>query len=322
MFSGCEKDDDPNENEVKVPSTWTKAAHSPLGNNVVFRQFICGGGTFVVTASTSATDDGSNVIMYSTDGVTWSTVSNDPLEGTRINGIAYGNGRFVAGTHSPAKVAYSLNGKDWILASDYIAINQSAINNIAYGVNGFIICDYDALFYSTDGNTWTRGETTILGEATWNFRIFYSGNKYFARTGSGVLAYSTDGRNWSGITNGMCGDGRAVSKIVYGNGRYVATGSISVGDTRTGKLAYSTDGIKWTDVPNPFSSNPSFFSIAYGAGIFIIGDENGNTAYSTDGIKWTSIANDFTERITNIEYGNGRFIFVYNNELFYSDKIE
>ena len=293
MFSGCDKNpiDDPNEKSDIIPTTWKKVEKSPFGNNIDIRQLIYGGGKFIATASTAQTNDGSNVIAYSTDGVTWSVVSNDPLKGTRIDGIAYGNGRFVAVTMSPAKVAYSLDGKEWVLVSDYPF--EYPITSITYGAGGFVICDYYGLSYSTDGKTWARESTTIFSLSDGSTRIFYSGNKFFAkgwnmRRGDGSnfngyigrLAYSTDGKNWSEITSNACVDERLIDKIVYGNNKFVAVGHIFTDLTitgRTGKLAYSTDGITWTDTPSPFS-NSSYFSIAYGAGVFVIGDDKGTTA--------------------------------------------
>jgi hypothetical protein len=325
--AGCSKD----ENEPVIPNTWTKVVNSPFGDNVTVRQLIYGGGKFIATASTAQTDDGSNVIAYSTDGVTWSAVSNDPLEGTRIDGIAYGNGRFVAVTMSPAKVAYSSDGKEWVPVSDYPF--TSPIRSITYGAGGFVICDYDGLSYSTNGETWTCENTEILDLPTSRFDIVYSGNKYFAcgrdiRGNSsangwiGYLAYSTDRKNWSDITNSACADERVINKIVYGDNKFVASGYIIIGNTFTPKLAYSTDGIVWTDNTPVSFSNSSRFSIAYGAGVFIISDDKGNIAYSINATGWTPISTDFTEKISGtplIEYGNARFILGYNNELFYSN---
>jgi hypothetical protein len=231
---------------------------------------------------------------------------------------------------SPAKVAYSLDGKEWVLVSDYPF--TSSIRSITYGAGGFVICDYAGLSYSTNGEIWACENTKILDLPTDRFDIVYCGNKYFAygsdiRGGSsangwiGYLAYSTDRKNWSDITNSACADERVINKIVYGNNKFVASGYIYIGSTLTGKLAYSTDGITWTDNTPVSFSNSSRLSIAYGAGVFIIGDDKGNIAYSKNGTDWTPISTDFTERISGsplIEYGNARFILGYNNELFYS----
>jgi hypothetical protein len=91
-------------------------------------------------------------MAYSANGITWRAVSNSTFGGSYINGIAYGNNKFVA-VGNDGKMAYSLDGVTWTAVSN--SRIPSFIRGIAYGNNRFIAVGDEGIAYSDDGITWT-----------------------------------------------------------------------------------------------------------------------------------------------------------------------
>ena len=56
-----------------------------------FCQITYGNGMFIMSATYSSSSK--NRLLYSTDGVTWTVIS--PMNGYTVNGLAYGNGKFI-----------------------------------------------------------------------------------------------------------------------------------------------------------------------------------------------------------------------------------
>jgi hypothetical protein len=247
-----------------------------------------------------------------------------------MNGITYGNNRFVA-VGRDGTMAYSSDGVTWTAAVSSTVWNYTYsngntwamdISNVAYGGNRFVAVGFNGkMAYSSDGRSWTAvsnsrfGDDTILG-------ITYGNNRFVAVGSSGTMAYSSDGVTWTAVSTGTIWDYRPlygdlvksdICAVTYGNNRFVAVGS-------GGKMAYSSDGVRWTAVstgtiwddrlPNGDIYKSEIRAVTYGNNRFVAVGELGKIAYSTDGITWTPIAsNVFGEsEIYGITYGNGRFI--------------
>jgi len=116
-----------------------------------------GGGKFLGFISGN-----SNVIVYSTDGINWTSVANLPTS-TTWYGVTYGNGKFVAIGNEAT--AYSTDGISWT-AGNMSALSGSARKwkTITYG-NGKFVAAGDLAYtsYSTDGINWTSNGSF----ATW-----------------------------------------------------------------------------------------------------------------------------------------------------------
>ena len=168
-------------------------------------------------------------IAYSADGSTWTPVavadstvwditlpSSDTDDGVFNKAasypiaIAYGGGKFVAGSIY-GNMAYSSDGITWTaIANSTFPIQYNHIQAIAYG---------------SAGNAGNR---------------FVAGNNY------GQMAYSADGINWTAVSNGGLSNGgfgstdifgfayglSDIFAIAYGGGRFVAVGD-------GGKMAYA-----------------------------------------------------------------------------------
>jgi len=256
-----------------------------------FRGMVYGNGMFVGAFS---------IIQYSTDGITWQTVSGS----YSISHLTFGNNKFVgvgfASVGSPGVptgfAATSSDGINW-------TARTPASNNwwqaVAFG-NGLFVAvartgTGNRIMTSPDGITWTSrnsgidpnfsdvaygngiwvaisstspGGTTFtsIDGITWTERATAFGNEtVFFANGKFVTGthYSTDGLNWTSAINVF----NALA-IAYGNGYYV--GVISSG---TNRFFYSADGITWTGTPA--ASNATFESIAFGEDTFVAGATSG-----------------------------------------------
>jgi hypothetical protein len=149
---------------------------------------------------------------YSSDGITW-TKGPDGILGTYymnagnpqviadIIEIAFGNGKFVAGSSS-GKMAYSSNGVNWTVVTDSPGI-LGEVPAIAYGNGKFIAYVHfgtqgvldGKLASSTDGANWTVIESLYVFDTTFATEEYYAiafGNGKFVIGGrKGEIVYST-----------------------------------------------------------------------------------------------------------------------------------
>ena len=101
----------------------------------------------------------SGVIVTSTDGNTWTSRTSNM--NTRITGIAYGAGVYVAGGFG-GHLRYSTDGVTWATsATSYVSTSRSIVG-VGYGPEGFLAAVSDnnstnptLYFESTNGITWT-----------------------------------------------------------------------------------------------------------------------------------------------------------------------
>jgi hypothetical protein len=242
--------------------------------------------------------------------MTWAAVEDSPFGYCYSRAVAYGGGRFVAGSDEGA-MAYSDDGANWTgvtysAAWDYTDTsrgdtytNTAHISAIAYGNNRFVaVGGYGKIAYSTDnGITWTAAADSpfpaTYANGDWAlpyaiYAIAYGGGKWVAGGLEGKMAYSADnGATWTAVTDSAFGESD-INAIAYGNKRFVAGGV-------EGKMAYSDDGINWTAVADStFGSDdflpPDINAIAYGNNRWVAVGEFGAMAYSDDGATWTAVA--------------------------------
>lgn len=164
----------------------------------------------------------------------WRLVSPYPTT-ARLNGIAFGNGTFVA--VGDGEVLYSEDsGISWNKAS---GIANEPYSAIAYGNGRFVaITPGPWVITSTDGKTWTR--TSVAGNPGLTDITF--GNGVFAAIGNnGKVGSSSNAVDWTFATVGLRPDG---GWIEFGNGQFIAVerpwqnGFVS--------MIRSTDGVQWT----------------------------------------------------------------------------
>jgi hypothetical protein len=304
------------------------------------------GGSYTVTVSATGYNDKTSAAVTVN---AWTSVSTRTLFDyvhdneeifDSINAIAFGNGKFVAGTATHfgtwgcfSKMAISTDGITWTVVDtgtlfDYVdnyvdngKTTCSSINAIAYGNGKFVACgNRGKMAYSTDGTTWTAIDTPLFdyGYLVIPFQdikaIAYGNGKFVAGDYSGQKAISTDGITWTAVDVGKTYDGNPINAIVYGNGKFVAVSGI-----RYAKIIFSDDGVTWNtwserymdlDWKEIIFKADEINAIAYGNDKFVAGGNEGEMAYSTDGTTWTAVKESGfgRSRITVIAYGNNMFV--------------
>jgi len=299
---------------------------------IVWYYTINGSGELVLT---SPTIDTKQTLFKAEEKWAWTAVADSTTwqyqkyyndTGTAsITAVAYGNGRWVAGSYSyrpysntgineyQAKMAYSAdNGVTWTAVADSkfnFDSEYTGINAIAYGNNRWVaVGSQGKMAYSADnGVTWTAVADSKFGTSDIK-AVAYGNNRFVAVGGSGKMAYSANGESWTAVADSTIWDYNytfnnapntikaGIQAIAYGNNRFVAVGSY-------GKMAYSANGETWTAVADStiwqkgtyYSGGSQVYSdingIAYGNGKWVAVGGEGKMAYSTDnGVTWTAVA--------------------------------
>ena len=240
---------------------WNAVA-APEANS--WQSVIYGNGTFVAISQ-----DGTNRVMYSTDGITW-TAASAP-EANSWSGVTYGDGKFVAvSVDGTNKVMYSTDGITWNAAS---GIANGGWTSVTYGNGKFVAVTpsgTNRVMYSTDGITWNAASGI---ESGW-MSVTYGNGKFVAVawTGTNRVMYSTDGINW---TAASAAEASGWQSVAYGNGKFVA-----VAYTGTNLVMYSTDGINWTAASA--AEDNYWYAVTYGGGKFVAVATNG-----TNRVMWS-----------------------------------
>ena len=242
----------------------------------------------------------SNIMAYSTDGISW-TEGNMPSSQGWYS-VCYGNGKYVAVAGDTTTMAYSTDGINW--TEDNMPSSQKWYS-VCYGNGKYVaVSGSSVMAYSTDGISWTEGN--MSSSQSWH-SVCYGNDKFVAIAYySNIMAYSTDGISW---TQGTLPSSQDWQSVCYGNGKYVAVADSNI-------MAYSTDGISWTQGNMP--SSQVWYSVSYGNGKFVaVGGSNTGTstnimAYSIDGISWNELeSNDLETSILGIIcYGNNKFVTI------------
>jgi hypothetical protein len=194
-------------------------------------------------------------MAYSTDGISWTAVTDSTFGTSTIYGITYAAGKFVA-VGASGKMAYSTNGTTWTAVTDS-KFSTDTINGITYGGSTgkekFIAVGGSlgsfTIAYSTDGINWTRISQRLSGSGLGGLnKVAWGGNKFVAVADSGVMLFSIDGTYWAKIDGGT-GTGKTqfdtnsssrINDIVYASGRFLAVGSKYESFTSsTGEMASS-----------------------------------------------------------------------------------
>jgi len=197
-----------------------------------------------------------------------------------INGIAYGNGKYVAvGESSEGQtIAYSLDGITWTATASNPFSNM--INKVAWGADKFVA----------------------------------AGSERIGTSVTGVIAYSTDGETWTVAADKDSVVGNRLTKdIAWGDDKFVVVCSLT---NNSSSMVYSDDGETWTAVP---STSAVFNSIDWCNDKFLA-HTNNNMAYSTDGLTWVNAANDpfGTTAVNDYAWGNGKYVAVSTGKTAYS----
>lgn len=241
----------------------------------------------------------------SIDGLHWQT-NPAPNDGLMFwQGLAYGNGRFVA--LGDANQCYTTtDGTSWSKQH----LPGWAAKGVTFSNGQFVIGDAmmtPGALVSSDGLNWTYRPVQAPG-------LTFAVTKYlenqFVGFAEGVVYRSPDGQTWSPWLGWP--KGRLLS-LAYGNGRWVAVGQM-------GSLLTSPDGVNWT--PRESGTQDDLSAVTYGGGRFVaISTGNNRTCTrvqecimhvltSLDGLTWTTTAVPGELTLNGVVYGNNRYVAV------------
>jgi hypothetical protein len=250
-------------------------------------------------------------IIYSTDGITWSSASN-PFPGGSAQGIATNGSNWVAvglNSNSTVGVATSSDGITWTPQSQNPFSGGYGVR-VAWGGSYYVAVGTNAshsvtISRSPDGVTWTNALTNpFSGGAgygiTWNYTnsVWVAGG--FNSDGSITVATSSDGLTWTEPTPNIPFDTGVAEDILWNGSYYVVVG---YNRDQTLTICTSYDTITWTpSAVNPFGDHIANYSVKYGKGLgwngsmwVAVGTNSDSTvciATSTDGTNWTNSTNN------------------------------
>ena len=257
-------------------------------------------------------------------------------QGNNLNGITYGNGRFVA-VGAYETVISSPDGTNWTLIR---VGGPTNLQSVAWGNNVYVaVGERGLVLTSPDGIAWTRRAPVAMDL----FSVEY-GNDLFVAVGgtwgTNFIIVSVDGVNWmqrplpaitpptaplkdvtyaasqfvavaarQGIrsqygldweTNQMPPYVYELDAVAYGNGRFVATGPYTI-------LSSTNNATSWASAANFVGHYNS--GVAFGNGYFVIVGDNGVAGYSTNGHNWTGLPAS-QPALSDVAFGNNRFVAV------------
>ena len=173
--------------------------------------------------------------------------------GPQLNGIALGNGIYVA-VGNIGTIRRSTDGVTWTSVSSG---TTNPLSSVSYGGGKFVAVGYSPLgsgdptvLTSADGVTWTN-TSAGAGLASWqDLRyIQWAGNRFLASGWYAKLRHSTD---YGGTFTTTRTTNEEMPGMAYGNGVWFAAGATqgnSPADTDLDLL--STDGVNWTALSTP-----------------------------------------------------------------------
>ena len=238
----------------------------------------------------------------------WIGVADSPFGTEDIYSVTCGNGKFIAGGGNN-KMAWSVNGSDWYLAS---TSPFTVFNAMVFGNGNFVASgtgDNRRIASSPDGINWDFAlySTSNPFSSGMSVNLSYCDNGAFYASEGGnsyPKVTSTDGLNWNDFTS----IGSSLTNcFAWGNGVLIAAASTII--------RYSLDnGNTWTLPASPFSSG-SIYSVAWGNETFVAVNSIGQIGISNDGLAWV-LADDSTfggTAINRIVFEKGYFVAVGND---------
>jgi hypothetical protein len=282
-------------------ATWRKRS-SPTTNPI---HDIAASKTHWVAVAGAARRDGS--ILVSRDGWRWSEIQEP--DWPQLNGVAYGNGRFVAVGYG-GNLLSSSDTEQWERETH---VSAGLLWDVAYGGGWFVVSGDRGTLRSEDGLNWIHSDADELlaGNAFVSFA-----NGFFYRNGHiGVLLErSRDGLDWERVAEGLTWEegevtyGARISGVAYGNGVYVATGSATY---------VSEDGRSWRQTDSAGGN-----SILHANSVFVV-PAAGRVRLSFDGLSWEERTSGLEGvRLNGAAYRGQRFVVVGDaGAIFQSDRL-
>jgi len=252
-------------------------------------------------------------IVTSVGGHSWThqTVgSASLLPNASLNGVAYGNGVFIAVGYPfyPITNLVSADGYSWTPLS---IPTTNPLAAIAFINNRFLaVGEAGTVCESLDGTNWS---THFIADGASLLAVTHGNGRYVA-AGVGAIYTSVDLENWTspGGTNVNW------YTLAYGNGMFVAGGVVQTGRMAVPALR-SFDGHSW----EPATSYPQIMkALAFGHGTFVAAASDGIRT-STNGLEWMIRTNRIFPTAQAVAFGSGTFVVSrFGGGIVQSDEVE
>jgi hypothetical protein len=246
---------------------------------------------------------------HSTDGHAW--LSSEIIRhetgpvNTWMNGVAYGNGTYVAVGGLGGPIFTSPDAQDWTQRNWDLGVNNwraAAFNNGRFVIVGETSSGEfpprSSIQSSTDGVNWTRTRFESAGL----LHCVAHGNGVWVAAGNDLYT-STDASSWTPRTIPTTG---MVYAATFAAGRFVLAGEL-------GGVLTSSDGTSWTH--QSAFGNATVRGLAYGNNQFVAVGERGRAGViwsSADGLTWTEDASAPVP-LNAVTFGGGAFTAVGAN---------
>lgn len=281
-------------------------------------------------------------IVTSTNASTWASRTTNTT--SRLTGLAYGAGKYVAVGNGGTTLRTSSDGITW--ASPWILSNSDTIYAGVGGADGSVVVGSltsSRIYFAADGVQWaTRTSSTTSQGASLAYAPGQT-QRFVMGAAGGALSTSTDGLTWTARTSGttsyigaiaynsavtekyalatLSGGLRTSTDAITWTARTSGTTSninaLAASPTLTEKYVYagdggmvrtSTDGITWTVRTSGTTS--IIRAATFADNIYVYAGAGGVLRTSTDGITWDARTSNTTSEIRSITYGGGLYCYV------------
>lgn len=262
-------------------------------------------------------------LYASPDGAAWATTG----AALGINGITYGNGRFIAvgssvdpgvfPTGTRPAIMVSADGTNWVSrtrsVSTFGGVKTSPVAGVAFGAGRFVALTANTIsqgntFHSANGSDWSGSPYSSILTMPPGAITFGAGRFVVVggddASGATAIASSTTGTNWTQHYTGASG---ALKAVTFGGSQFVAVGRANAGFR---PVLTSSDGVSWSAQTFLAGLTNNLFSIAYGGGNFVAVGAAGAVARSADGISWTQQSITPSNHLRGVLFTNSQFVAV------------